>query len=57
MSDCKRIQHRLAAEGPVALREDGYAQEHLVHCEACYRFLENLLNVLGQSIPGSSPRT
>ena len=42
MNKCKRIQDRLAANGPGALREDLQAQEHLVECEACYRFLENL---------------
>jgi len=42
MNSCKRIQDRLATDGPAALREDTPAQEHLVECENCYRFLESL---------------
>jgi len=42
MNKCKQIQDRLAESGPIALREDIQAQEHLVECEACYKLLETL---------------
>ena len=42
MDQCQRIRDRLAANGPAALQEDSRAQEHLVECEHCFRFLENL---------------
>lgn len=39
---CRKIQRTLAEGGPRALAEDRRAQDHLVDCEACYRFLEAL---------------
>ncbi len=44
-STCNQIQETLAAEGPQAFREDERAQQHLEECEACFGFLETLVEL------------